>query len=121
MRKKCLLNIKFKLSKAALCLLSPFFYSYSNQIPAVFQSQQTSWSQILRTLRPCTEWYSFVLVGVVWSVCQAEAPLHPSLLLNYLCWRLLLLCLLWLALGGCIHVLRCCLWPGHKQVGETAS
>ncbi|XP_031719580.1 uncharacterized protein LOC116392353 isoform X2 [Anarrhichthys ocellatus] len=82
----------------------------SNQTPAVHQPQQTSWSQTLRR-----GWYGFAPVGVVWSVCQVEATLHPSLLLVDVCWRLLLVCLLWMVLGGCVHALKCCRRPGQNQ------
>ncbi|KAK9521206.1 hypothetical protein VZT92_021030 [Zoarces viviparus] len=85
----------------------------SNQTPAVHQPQQTSWSQTLRTLR--RGWYGFAPVGAVWSVCQVEATLHPSLILVDVCWRLLLVCLLWMVLGGCVHALKCCLRPGQNQ------
>ncbi|XP_044059297.1 uncharacterized protein si:ch211-151h10.2 isoform X2 [Siniperca chuatsi] len=87
----------------------------SNQTPAVHQPQQTFWSQTLRTLRPWKDWYSFALVGVVWSLCQMEAPLHSSLLLVDVGWRLLLVCLLWMVLGGGVNALKCCLRPGHNQ------
>ncbi|XP_041796699.1 uncharacterized protein si:ch211-151h10.2 isoform X2 [Chelmon rostratus] len=89
----------------------------SNQTPAVPQPQQTSWSQTLRTLRPWKSWHSFALPGVMWSVCQAqvEAPLHASLVLTDVCWRLLPVCLLWVVLGGCVHALKCCLRPGQEQ------
>ncbi|XP_068580983.1 uncharacterized protein si:ch211-151h10.2 isoform X2 [Cebidichthys violaceus] len=85
----------------------------SNQTPAVHQPQQTSWLQTLRTLRQ--GWYSFASVGVVWSVCQMEVTVHPSLLLVDVCWRVLLVCLLWMVLGGCVHVLKCCLRPEQNQ------
>lgn len=75
---------------------------------------------MLGVLHPCKEWYSFALVGVVLSICQAEAPLHPYLLLAHVFWRLLLLCLLWLAVGSCIHVLRSRLWRRPKQVSSHA-
>ncbi|TMS07745.1 hypothetical protein E3U43_011838 [Larimichthys crocea] len=78
--------------------------SRPNQTPAVLQLLQTSWSQTLRTVRPWKGWYSFALVGVVWSVCQVEEPQHPSLFLTGVCWRLLLVCSLWIVLGGCAHV-----------------
>ncbi|KAE8295023.1 hypothetical protein D5F01_LYC05946 [Larimichthys crocea] len=93
--------------------------SRPNQTPAVLQLLQTSWSQTLRTVRPWKGWYSFALVGVVWSVCQVEEPQHPSLFLTGVCWRLLLVCSLWIVLGGCAHVLRCCLRPGQNQ-GEPS-
>ncbi|KAM9359609.1 uncharacterized protein ABDE67_002752 [Symphorus nematophorus] len=82
----------------------------SNQTPAVRQQHQTSWSRALRTLQPRKSWYSFALVGVVWSVCQVEAPLCQVDM------RLLLVCLLWTVLGVFIHALKCCLRPGEKQV-----
>ncbi|XP_076591777.1 uncharacterized protein LOC143323669 [Chaetodon auriga] len=88
----------------------------SNQTSAVPQPQQPSWSQTLRTLRPWRGWHSFALPGAVWSVCraQAEEPLHPWLLVD-VCWRLLLVCLLWMLLGGCVHALKRCLQPGQEQ------
>lgn len=59
----------------------------------------------------------------MWSVCQAqvEAPLHASLVLTDVCWRLLPVCLLWVVLGGCVHALKCCLRPGQEQVSAAAS
>ncbi|XP_038548262.1 uncharacterized protein si:ch211-151h10.2 isoform X1 [Micropterus salmoides] len=89
--------------------------SSSYQTTAVRQQQQRLWSQILRTLRPWKGWYSFPLVGVVWSVCQVDAPLHSSLLLVDVGWRLLLVCLLWMVMGGGVYALRYCLRPGHNQ------
>ncbi|XP_069017355.1 uncharacterized protein [Embiotoca jacksoni] len=85
----------------------------SNQTTADGWSQHTFWSQTIRSLRP---WYSFAPAGVVWSVCQLEALLHPSVLLVDVCWRLLLLSLLWIVLGGCIHALKCCLRPRQIQM-----
>ncbi|XP_008288000.1 uncharacterized protein LOC103363153 [Stegastes partitus] len=87
----------------------------SNQAPAEGQAQHTWWSQTLRTLRP---WYSWAPVGAVLLVCQLEALLHPSGSLLDTCWALLLLCLLWGVLGGCIHALKCRLQPGQEQ-GEN--
>ncbi|XP_070826697.1 uncharacterized protein [Chaetodon trifascialis] len=88
-----------------------------SQTSAVPQPQQSSWSQTLRTLRPWRGCHRFALPGAVWSVCQAQAeePLHPSLLLVDVCWRLLLVCLLWMLLGGCVHALKRCLQPGQEQ------
>lgn len=84
----------------------------------MLQSRQTAWSLVLGAFHSCREWYSFALVGVVLSICQAEAPLHPYLLLSHVLWRVLLLCVLWLAVGGCIHILRSRLRPRHKQVSS---
>nr|XP_040038885.1 uncharacterized protein si:ch211-151h10.2 [Gasterosteus aculeatus aculeatus] len=81
----------------------------SNQTPSTHQPQQTSWLQTLRTLRP--GWYSFAPVGVVWSICRVEGTPSASLLPVDVCWRLLAVCLLWMALGGCVHALKCCLRP----------
>lgn len=81
--------------------------SSSYQIPAAPQPRQTSWPHALNALPPWKEWHHFALVVVVWSVFQAEAPLQPSLLLLYVCWRLLLMGLLWLGLGGCVYFLKC--------------
>uniref|UniRef100_UPI0037E7DACA uncharacterized protein isoform X1 n=1 Tax=Semicossyphus pulcher TaxID=241346 RepID=UPI0037E7DACA len=96
--------------------------SRSNQT-ADSQSDETSWSQILRT-RPSWRlnfkgWYSLALVGVMWSVCQVEAPLHPSVLLLDVCWRLGLVCLVWIPLGGCVYAFKNCLRPGQNQ-GEPS-
>lgn len=74
---------------------------------------------MLGVLHPCKEWYSFALVGVVLSICQTEAPLHPYLLLAQVFRRLLLLCVLWLAVGSCIHVLKSRLWRRQKQVSSS--
>ncbi|KAF3847418.1 hypothetical protein F7725_020446 [Dissostichus mawsoni] len=86
----------------------------SQQTPAVDQPQHTGWSQTLKTLRPWKGCSSVAPVVVVWSVCQVEAPLHPSLLLLDVCGRLLLVCLLWILLGGCVHALKCCLRHGGE-------
>ncbi|MEQ2279986.1 hypothetical protein AMECASPLE_014875 [Ameca splendens] len=67
------------------------------------------WSQTLRTF--CC----FVPVAAVWFVCQLEALPHPSLPLEDVCCRLLLVCLLWAVLAGGIYALRCCLRPGQNQ------
>ncbi|XP_060903065.1 uncharacterized protein si:ch211-151h10.2 isoform X1 [Labrus mixtus] len=90
---------------------------------AAYQPQEISWSQIRRKLphwnlnfRGC---YSFALVAAVWSVCQVEAPLHPSVLLVDVCWRLVLVCSVWMGLGGCVHALKSSLRPGQTQ-GERA-
>ncbi|XP_068174134.1 uncharacterized protein si:ch211-151h10.2 isoform X2 [Antennarius striatus] len=83
-------------------------YSSPNQAPAV-QPQQTSWLQTLRTWQLGKDTDKFILVGAVWSVCTLEASLSPSLLLVDMCWRLLLVGLLWLALGGCVHALKHCM------------
>ncbi|XP_031142926.1 uncharacterized protein si:ch211-151h10.2 isoform X1 [Sander lucioperca] len=92
-------------------------HSGSNKAPVVRQPQQTSWSQTVRN-----SWYTFAPVGVVWSVCQLEAPLQqqqqPSLFLLDVCWRLLWLGSLWMALAGCVHALKWRLRPGHNQ-GES--
>ncbi|XP_034403653.1 uncharacterized protein si:ch211-151h10.2 [Cyclopterus lumpus] len=85
----------------------------SNQSPVGHQPQQTSRFQTLRILRQ--GWSSFAPAGVVWSVCQVEATLHPSLLLVAVLWRLLLVCLLWMVLGGCVHALKCCLRAGQDR------
>ncbi|XP_022058472.1 uncharacterized protein si:ch211-151h10.2 isoform X2 [Acanthochromis polyacanthus] len=72
-------------------------------------------TEVLRPLRP---WFSWAPVGVVWSLCQLEALLHPSASLLDVCWRLLLLLLLLLllvALGGYIYALKICLQPGQEQ------
>ncbi|KAF1394402.1 hypothetical protein PFLUV_G00026840 [Perca fluviatilis] len=89
--------------------------SGSNKAPVVHHHpQQTSWSQTVRKA-----WYTFAPVGVVWSVCQLEAPLQqPSLFLLDVCWRLLWLASLWMALAGCVHALKWRLRPGHNQ-GES--
>ncbi|XP_022617231.1 uncharacterized protein LOC111233646 [Seriola dumerili] len=88
----------------------------SNQMPADGQPHLTFWSQALRTLRPWKGWCSFAPVGVVWLLHQVEAPLRPSVLLIDVCWRLLLVCSLWMVLGVCVYALKYCLRPGQKQV-----
>ncbi|KAM8768156.1 uncharacterized protein AB9X84_020341 [Acanthopagrus schlegelii] len=93
----------------------------SNPTAAVRQPQETSRSQTLRTLRtlrPRRGWHNLAAVGVVWSVCQVEAPLHPCLSPVDVCWRLLWVCVLWAAVGVCVRALKCCLRPGQNQ-GET--
>ncbi|XP_026170253.1 uncharacterized protein LOC113134893 [Mastacembelus armatus] len=89
----------------------------SNQTSADVKSHQKSWSQVFRTLRPWTGWYSFAPVGVIWSICQAEVLLHPCLLEVDVCWSFLLVCLLWMVLGGCVHALKCCLRSEQNQEG----
>lgn len=76
------------------------------------RAPNTTWSQTVRTLPP---WTSLAPVGVVWSVCQLEALLHPSLSLPDVCCRLLLVGLLWIILGCCIFTLKGRLRPGHSQ------
>lgn len=76
------------------------------------QLSNPTWSQTVRTLPP---WSSLAPVGVVWSVCQLEALLHPSLSLLDVCCRLLLVGLLWIILGCCIFTLRSRLRPGHSE------
>ncbi|KAI9548072.1 hypothetical protein NQZ68_013091 [Dissostichus eleginoides] len=88
--------------------------SSSQQTPVVDQPQHTGWSQTLKTLRPWKGCSSVAPVVVVWSVCQVEAPLNPSLLLLDVCGRLLLVCLLWILLGGCVHALKCRLRHGGE-------
>lgn len=90
----------------------------AHQTLVVPQPQETSWPHTLSSLPPWKEWHHFALVVVVWSVFQAEAPLQPSLLLLYVCWRLLLMCLLWLGLGGCVYFLKCCF---QKQVSVATN
>uniref|UniRef100_UPI003AB056F3 uncharacterized protein isoform X1 n=1 Tax=Centroberyx gerrardi TaxID=166262 RepID=UPI003AB056F3 len=90
----------------------------SSQPPADAQSQRRSWSQTLRAGNPWRGWLTVALVGVVWSVCQVEAPLHPSLCLVEVCWRLLLVCMLFIVLGGCVHALKCRLRLRQAE-GET--
>ncbi|KAA8594106.1 hypothetical protein FQN60_004940 [Etheostoma spectabile] len=82
----------------------------SNKAPVVHQPQKTSWSQTTRT-----GWYTFAPVGVVWCVCQLEAPLQPSPVLLGVCWRLLWLGVLWMTLAGCVRALKWCPRPGHNQ------
>ncbi|KAM7398970.1 hypothetical protein PAMP_018269 [Pampus punctatissimus] len=91
----------------------------SNQTSADVQPQDTLWSQTMKRLLLWKDWYSFALVGVVWSVCQVETPLHPSLLLVYVCWRFLHVCMLWLVLAGCVHALKRCLRLGQTQGNST--
>ncbi|XP_067451936.1 uncharacterized protein si:ch211-151h10.2 [Thunnus thynnus] len=57
----------------------------------------------------------------MWSVCQVEAQLHPSLLLVDVCWRFLQVCMLWLVLGGCVHALKHCLRLGQRKGNPTHS
>ncbi|CAN9510949.1 unnamed protein product [Ophioblennius macclurei] len=76
------------------------------------QTQNTTWSQTVRTLQP---WSSLAPVGVVWTVCQLEALLHPSLSLLDVGCRLLLVGLLWIILGCFIFTLKRRLRPGNSQ------
>ncbi|XP_040902911.1 uncharacterized protein si:ch211-151h10.2 isoform X2 [Toxotes jaculatrix] len=89
--------------------------SCSNQTPADGQPHHTYWSQVLGTLPSWKAWYGFAPVGVIWLICQVEALPHPFLLLVDLCWTLLLVCLLWMVLGGCFLALKWCLRPGQNQ------
>ncbi|XP_062275879.1 uncharacterized protein si:ch211-151h10.2 [Scomber scombrus] len=91
----------------------------SYQTPAPVQPQYKSWLQNLRRLLPSKDWYSFGTAGVVWSVSQVEAPLHPSVLPVDVCWRVLQVCVLWLVLGGCVHGLRHCLRLGQRKGNPT--
>lgn len=76
--------------------------------------------RLRRLLLPWKGWHSFAPVGVVWSICQVEAPLYPSFSLVAVCWRFLQVCMLWLVLGGCVHALKRCLRRGHRQVSAAA-
>ncbi|GAA6235697.1 uncharacterized protein LOC108876113 [Lates japonicus] len=87
----------------------------SNQTQADGQPHHTTWPQALWMLRPWTDWYGFAPFGIMWLVCQVEALLHPNVSLVDVCWRFLLVCLLWTVLGGCTHALKCCLRPGQNQ------
>ncbi|XP_018520947.1 uncharacterized protein si:ch211-151h10.2 isoform X2 [Lates calcarifer] len=87
----------------------------SNQTQADGQPHHTSWPQALWTPRPWTDWYSFAPFGIMWLVCQVEVLLHPNVSLVDVCWRFLLVCLLWMVLGGCAHALKYCLRPGQNQ------
>ncbi|KAF7650413.1 hypothetical protein LDENG_00126430, partial [Lucifuga dentata] len=51
-------------------------------------------------------WFTLVPVGAVWSVCQMEALLQPSVLLLDFGWRFLLVCMLWLLMGGCVYAMK---------------
>ncbi|XP_019943754.2 uncharacterized protein [Paralichthys olivaceus] len=86
-----------------------------NPPPVDAQPDLTSWSQVVRTLRPWRSYWYFGPVGVVWLVCQLETLPHTTLSLADVCWRLLLVCFLWVVLGGCVQALRCCLQPGRNQ------
>nr|XP_020470413.1 uncharacterized protein LOC109968464 [Monopterus albus] len=46
-----------------------------------------------------------------------EALLHPSVFVVDMCWRLLMVCVLWVVLGGCVHALKCCLRSQQNQEG----
>ncbi|KAM9853755.1 uncharacterized protein ACBR49_004543 [Aulostomus maculatus] len=86
----------------------------SNQTPADVQPvQHSSWSKTLKALGPCRTWSSLIPVAVVWSVCQVEAPLPDA------SWRFVLVCLLWMLLGGFVFALRSFLKPGKKPLKET--
>ncbi|XP_026221101.1 uncharacterized protein si:ch211-151h10.2 [Anabas testudineus] len=87
----------------------------SNQTADDVRPQQTTWPQFLKTLRPWKSWYSFAPVSVLWSICHVDVLLHPSLFAEDVCGRLLLVCLLWVVVGGCVHALKCCLRPGQNQ------
>ncbi|CAJ1064981.1 uncharacterized protein si:ch211-151h10.2 [Xyrichtys novacula] len=68
--------------------------------------------QALKKLSHLKSWYSFALVVAVWSVCQVEAPLYPSVNVT---WMLVLVCLVWMVLGACFHALKSSLRPGQNQ------
>lgn len=103
-----------------LCCFFLFYFCSSNQTPADVQPPQTNWSQFLRTLQRWKGWYSFAPVGVLWSICHVDALLHPSFFALDVCGRLLLVCFLWVAVGGCVRALKCCLWPGQNKVSAAA-
>lgn len=107
-------------SVSLLFLSSPHSSYSSSQTPADSQPHHTVWSQALRTLQPWRGWCSFAPVGVVWFLCQVEAPLHPYALLVDLCWWFLLVPLLWVTLGACVYALKYCLRPGPDQVSAAA-
>lgn len=85
------------------------------QILIEVQPKAKFWSQTLRTF--CC----FAPVAAVWFFCQLEALPHPSLPQEDVCCRLLLVCLLWAVLAGCIYGLRCCLRPGQSRVESSKS
>lgn len=68
------------------------------------QTVAVTLSQLLSHLRtqriPWKSCWSVAAVGVVWSVCQVEAPEHSSVRC------LLFLCLLWMLLAAGAHVLK---------------
>lgn len=100
--------------------LSFYRFCSSNQTADDVRPQQTTWPQFLKTLRPWKSWYSFAPVSVLWSICHVDVLLHPSLFAEDVCGRLLLVCLLWVVVGGCVHALKCCLRPGQNQVSAAA-
>ncbi|KAF7219544.1 uncharacterized protein si:ch211-151h10.2 isoform X2 [Nothobranchius furzeri] len=79
--------------------------------PRPDEHKLTFWD--LRTSRP---WSSLASVGVLWFLFQLEVLRHPSLPLEDLFCRLILLCVLWLLLGACFHGLRFYLRTGPTQV-----
>ncbi|XP_041654442.1 uncharacterized protein si:ch211-151h10.2 [Cheilinus undulatus] len=89
-----------------------------NRTPSDFQSQETSSTQILKKLPHWNlnfqGWCSLALIAAVWFLCQVEAPLHPSVLLVGVCWRLLVVCLVWTLPAGCVHALKSSLRPGQS-------
>ncbi|XP_053730146.1 uncharacterized protein si:ch211-151h10.2 isoform X1 [Synchiropus splendidus] len=72
-----------------------------------------SWS--LRRLCSWGGWCSLAPVAAVWAVCQQEAPLLTSLALPELCWRVVLVCGLWLLMGAGLSVLRARLEPAAAR------
>ncbi|KAF3693264.1 hypothetical protein EXN66_Car008940 [Channa argus] len=87
----------------------------SNETAADDGPQQTTWTQALCSLPPWRGWYNVVPVGVLWSLCQVEALQHLSFFVMDVCWRLLLVCLLWAVVGGCVYALKGRLRPGQNQ------
>ncbi|XP_030007179.1 uncharacterized protein LOC115431070 [Sphaeramia orbicularis] len=94
---------------------SPHLHSSNRTLPDV-QTLLTSWLETrLRSLQDWDTWCAVAAVGVVWSVGQLEAPLHPVVVLLVVFWRLVLVLVLWIILGAGVHALRRCLWVGQRQ------
>ncbi|KAM9319134.1 uncharacterized protein KZ484_023431 isoform 2-T2 [Pholidichthys leucotaenia] len=87
-------------------------FKSSSQTSAFVQPLHTCWSHTVVTLLP---WYRFAPAFAVFSMFHLEALLHPSLPLLDVCWSLFSVGLVGAFVAGCIHGLRCCLWPGQMQ------
>ncbi|XP_076002032.1 uncharacterized protein LOC142995036 [Genypterus blacodes] len=79
-------------------------------------AQCRSWSRGLRVSIPWRAWFTIATVGVVWSVCQLEAPVRPSVSPVDVGWMFVLVCTLWMLLGGCVFALKRYLQLGERQV-----
>lgn len=86
-------------------------------VPPPAHSRPWSWAP--RSFPRRRAWHSVALAAAVWSICQVEAPLHHSLSLTQMGWRLLLVGVLGIGLASAVVALTLCpgLW-GRQWVSE---